>query len=645
MSIRLKLTLIILSFVFIPLLFVSLITFGDYQKSIEQIRLGQLQDLANFRADRVGSLIAGWYSGMMMSQNTYNIKRNLPVLARHFSVPLDEEAVAARKMLDIQLPHMVNALSLTDIMLVDGKGRIVYSGNPAHYEKDFGNFLQTMSPRAYDEGNKGIYISEPFLNGARGNKFEFLITAPVAGLNDELAGLIAFEADIEPIYRLLQDTVGLGRTGEIIIGNDYGKDIIYLSPLRNAVAGAPNARIKIGDKIAIPMQMAIQGKSGASRSVDYRGKEVIAAWRPIPSVDWGLVAKIDADEAFASITNLRYLVMAILAIVLGIVAAITVSVTRSISNPIKMLSRGAEIIGSGNLDYRVGTDLKDEIGQLSRAFDKMAHDLKETMASRDDLNREVAERRRIEKLVRRHAEELREVNEDLKRSNESLEQFAYVASHDLQEPLRAMGSFSQLLETRYKAKLDGDAVEFLGFIVDAAKRMQKLITDLLAYSRIGRTETTSGDVDCNSVLGKVLVNLHPQIEESGAVITNDTLPVSFCNESEWVQLFQNLINNAIKFRGSEPPRIHISAEKRGPEWLFSVRDNGIGIDGRYKERVFLIFQRLHGREKYPGTGIGLSICKKIVETHGGKIWVESELGKGSVFYFTMPDKKAEEASV
>ena len=241
-----------------------------------------------------------------------------------------------------------------------------------------------------------------------------------------------------------------------------------------------------------------------------------------------------------------------------------------------------------------------------------------------ETNRDITERKHVEQA--------------LKRSNENLEQFAYVASHDLQEPLRMMASFSELLERRYNDKLDTDANEFLGYIVDGAKRMQKLINDLLAYSRVGRMDRPIGEIDCNSILRKGINSMTPTIEENKAVITHDELPMLVGSESNFIQLFQNLIGNAIKFHGTEPPRVHVRTAKEGDDWVFSVRDNGIGIEPQYKDRIFLIFQRLHGRDKYPGTGIGLSICKKIVETQGGRIWVESEHGKGSTFYFTIPAK-------
>jgi PAS domain S-box-containing protein len=232
--------------------------------------------------------------------------------------------------------------------------------------------------------------------------------------------------------------------------------------------------------------------------------------------------------------------------------------------------------------------------------------------------------------------ERKQMDDEIKRSNESLEQFAYVAFHDLQEPLRVMSNYSQLLEKRYKEKLDKDADDFIGFIVDAARRMQKLISDLLEYSRLGRKENPVTEVDSNKLVDRVIKNLSETIKSAGATVTHGNLPVVNIPESGFTQLFQNLIGNALKFHGKEPLKITISAEKKDTEWKFGVHDNGIGIEPQYKDRIFQIFQRLHSLHEYPGTGIGLAICKKIVENHGGRIWVESEVGKGSTFYFTIP---------
>ena len=236
----------------------------------------------------------------------------------------------------------------------------------------------------------------------------------------------------------------------------------------------------------------------------------------------------------------------------------------------------------------------------------------------------------------RAQQSLEESIAELARSNADLQQFAYVASHDLQEPLRMVASYTQLLARRYKGKLDSDADKFIGYAVDGAIRMQRLINDLLTYSRVTAQDKVFERVDCNGILEEALSNLRVAVEENRAVVTHDPLPTVMADGGQLGQLFQNLIGNAIKFRGKEPPQVYVSAERRTGEWLFSVRDNGIGVDPQYAERIFVIFQRLHNREEYPGTGIGLALCKKIVERHGGRIWVVSQTGQGTTFHFTLP---------
>ena len=242
---------------------------------------------------------------------------------------------------------------------------------------------------------------------------------------------------------------------------------------------------------------------------------------------------------------------------------------------------------------------------------------------------DITEMKQVEK-------DLQTLMEELKRSNSDLEQFAYAASHDLQEPLRVVAGFVSLLEKKYKEKLDDKAHEYIEYAVDGVKRMQVLIKDLLAYSQVGTKGKTFKPTICSVALEQAIYNLHAAIEESGVEITYDTLPTVLADTSQFSRLFQNLIGNAIKFRGEDRMKIHIAAEQKGSEWVFSVRDNGIGIDPKFFGRIFVVFQRLHTREEYEGTGIGLAICKKIVERHGGHIWVESEQGKGTTFYFTMP---------
>ncbi|HEX3353093.1 MAG TPA: ATP-binding protein [Terriglobales bacterium] len=273
-----------------------------------------------------------------------------------------------------------------------------------------------------------------------------------------------------------------------------------------------------------------------------------------------------------------------------------------------------ECIKRGVTDYV----LKDSLARLSVAL---------RGALKDKRTRE--ERQRAQ-------ESLAQKVEELARSNRDLEQFAYVASHDLQEPLRMVAAYTQLLGDRYRGKLDDQADKYIGYAVDGAARMQSLIQDLLAFSRVGRQQTELKNTDCNVIVSQAIRDLQAAIAESVAVINCEPLPSVQANESQLKQVFQNLIGNAIKFRGPETPVIHVSAQRQDSVWLFTVADNGIGISPEYAENIFTIFTRLHTRTEYPGNGIGLAICKKIIERHGGKIESLPREGGGSIFRFTLP---------
>jgi signal transduction histidine kinase len=300
---------------------------------------------------------------------------------------------------------------------------------------------------------------------------------------------------------------------------------------------------------------------------------------------------------------------------------------RWVAGPLERL--GAEVgrVEAGDLSHVVHlAHAPAEVGQLAEQVDRMRMRILEEYALALEARQEAVEARR---LVEAQAE-------DLRRSNGELEQFAYVASHDLQEPLRKVASFCQLLERRYKGQLDERGEQYIEFAVDGAKRMQRLISDLLAFSRVGRLTGDFTDVPLERTLEQALRQLQAVLEETSAVVTHDQLPTVRGDASLLVQLFQNLVGNGVKFRGAAAPRVHIGARPGNGEWELSCSDNGIGIEPQYADKIFVIFQRLHGRDAYDGTGIGLAMCKKIVEHHGGRMWLDPSATEGATFRWTLP---------
>lgn len=474
-------------------------------------------------------------------------------------------------------------------------------------------------------------VTTLFFAGASFLAYEFLAAPRTIARNlASIASVVGHNSTAALVFEdqgAAQDTLnGLRATTSIAWAFIYRSDgSVFAGYRRDArEVAAPQCPLEFADF------RTMDGGVELCSPVKYHGKVVGAI---------GLRA--DLSEAYARLWNYVLLSFAALALSLLAALAISRSAQRRVSQPIMALTDVAmKVSQQQNYSVRAQTTSQDEIGTLVNGFNDMLQqierrdgELKKTQSELqqrvDELQHEVAERRRAE-------ETLAGKTIELQRSNAELEQFAYVASHDLREPLRMITGYTQLLEKRYRAQLDATAQDYIDFAVDGAKRMEALIIDLLTYSRVGTKGKAFAAADIEALFATTLKSLSIAIEESGAKVTHDPLPVMWCDGAQVGQLLLNLIGNGIKYHDTRIPKIHLSCKRDGDQWLFAVSDNGIGIEARYAERIFVIFQRLHTRDEYPGTGIGLAVCKKIVERHGGRIWLESEPGRGSTFYFTIP---------
>ncbi len=444
-----------------------------------------------------------------------------------------------------------------------------------------------------------------------------LILAGTIIENNTVVGVLIIDLSPVELVTLFQQYAGLGQSGEaILVAHNPDGDVVVVTPTRHN----PDSSLGIIIPANHTFDPAIKALSGIENTftnvTDYRGTSVLASTKYIEQVDWGIVVKIDLDEAFhsARLVLLTHIITSIAIAVLFIV--IGYLIISMITNPILELKKVAVAISDGDYSQKAKLGQIDELNMLAESFNQMT----ETLLRR---------REELERLVRERTKEY-------ERSNMELEQFAYVISHDLREPLRMIVSYMQLLETRHYDQLDDSAKEYISFAIDGSKRMNQMIMDLLAYSRVGRENIEFELLDLNEVVSIAIQNMKVLIEEKQASIEVGELPEIHGCRTHIAAVFQNLISNAIKYNESETPTIQISAKPENGKWHFIVEDNGIGIDPKYHERIFQIFRKLHSRAEYEGSGIGLSLCKKIIEYHGGNIWVESELGKGSEFHFVLP---------
>lgn len=553
-----------------------------------------------------------WYRTRLSSEVVANLEqaRSLSVIVGNFvrDIRLQEQSIGAailglkaiaREQIEPLLKaHAEQCDTISTLHLVNLQGEVAASSRPDGVGVD-------LRDRSYFQA---------ILSGKRDwTVSDVLRTRPTG----EPAFVIACGIkDTDRLWGVLVAVIDLHRTSPLLHISRPDKGVLALYDSAGVQSmREPDVPVTFESLVGIDglLAEALRGRESMGEArIDASGTRHIAARVPIPDLGWVAGASRPLVTALSPVNRAMILSCALTVLATLLSGLIALRLGRRVVNEVQTLRDYSAAAGRGEsrgpIDGLTILELQKLGGEYAATIDKLS---------------------RAEEATRRQAEELA-------RSNSDLEQFAYVASHDLQEPLRAVSGYLQLLERRYRNKLDADADEFIRFAVDGATRMRQLINDLLSYSRVRSRRSPSEWLDANEVLEGTLKNLEAMIAESAAVVTHDHLPTVYADRQQLGQVLQNLVANAIKFRGAASPRIHVSAQRGKDEWEFKVQDNGIGIAPEFHERVFDVFQRLHGRDEYDGTGIGLSICKRIVERHGGRIWVRSALGQGAVFHFTIP---------
>jgi signal transduction histidine kinase/predicted transcriptional regulator len=647
---------------------------------VGQVIYDHLLDTAQSRANHIETLL-NMYKQTAERMATGNHFRNIVDPSKDYNQSIE------------QVNRRINTIIQTNedisrVRVLDKNGIVVAS---SHIEVG----QNKSAAEIFLKGKEGVYIKDLHTSEFSGNVV-ISVAAPIL-VNGVFSGVIVLNFDAEKeLFGITMDRTGLGETGEIYLMN---KDDYMISPARFANDTFLKQKVDTGHSGAELEDVKHLGIHEQEHEVvlgkNYLDRTVIRTHAHIFDMGWVLVVEKSEEEAFAPVAMLTRAMLLILTILLVVGAILAILLSRAITKPIVKLHQGTEEIIKGNLDFTVGTKASDEIGQLSRAFDSMTTELKKFRAEREEyssgLETKVEERtKELDERVKESDEQamatlnlLEDVNETknkleesrrailnmvqdletekretesakemfeaanikLERSNKELQDFAYIASHDLREPLRKISAFGQLLQESLKGKLDEDEEENFAFMIDGATRMQQMINDLLMYSRVTTKAKPAERVDLNAVIEDLKnVELAVQLEETGGVINvPEPLPTLHADPSQIHQLLQNLIGNGLKYyRKGVAPVITVRGRVgEGNMVRIEVQDNGIGIEEQHYANIFEMFKRLHSREDYGGTGIGLAVCKKIVERHGGEIGVESNPGEGSVFWFTVPITKDE----
>ena len=604
-SLRGRLTIAFLLIASIPIVVLGLAGSYFIERTVTNSELAALQANTGSHVKRLNRLIARNSERLEQIALSSQVQTHLRFFTSTRSI------LSLSYLEQLLLEQAAASPEVETISITDTSGMIVASSD-----------VEMLGERTSVDLTDRIVVVPPHAHASSDQHDEFL-SPEIRGISEikfdgRIIGYVTIVANGNELMEIANSLNGLGSTGEILLlTRSTDGNLEYLTPLRLDSRAIFSSDVQRFDPDGLEYLPFTGVKGSDSNIKDYRGEDVFATWDLIEDADIGIITKQDRREVLAPVREARNFII-VFSIILGaLVVVAALAASRTLTNPLNNLTSVVALFSRGDHTQRVESLGHDEFGQLGMAFNEMAGQLERSNA---DLEQQVRSR-----------------TEELQRSNNDLEQFAYVASHDLQEPLRMVASYTQLLGRRYKGQLDESADEFIGYAVDGAHRMQVLINDLLGYSRVGTHGGEFVQFEMNEAVDDVRSMLSTVIDESKATIRVGSLPSIVADRGQMSSLLQNLVSNAIKYRAESAPEIEIKAIRSAGGWQFSVADNGIGIDPQFSDRIFTIFQRLHTKEEFEGTGIGLAIAKRIVQRRGGEIWIRSELGKGSTFFFTIPD--------
>jgi len=613
MKLTSKFLAVLMSVSLMPVLILAVLSYRNSRSAIEQMTKNHLTAINQIKKKEIETWIEGNAVTLEILSRNPSFKTKFSHAIKGHDLVKPDHIKFHKELCDGYLKPVMQGGAFTEIFIIRiPDGRILMSTDLFQQ----GKYCENRP--FFTEGIKGPFVQNLYFSLPL-QQATMVISTPLKGINGNPLAVIAGRVNLERLSKIMEKTSGLSQSEDTYLVNSFNH-FVTEPRFGNGYALRKSTYTR-------GVTLALNGQTGTCSYPDYRGEPVIGAYAWIPERKLALLTEIDQHEAFKPIEVLRTNISILGLSVTVVVTMISLLASKSLTRPLENLTRYAQLMGQGKLDIHIEKTTHDEIGELTQAFSHMAGQLQTIMVSKSYLENEIEERKKTETR-------LNTALNDLARSNRDLEQFAHVTSHDLKEPLRMVRSYLDLIQDHLSGALDDSLETFIHFAQEGAVRMETMINDLLSFSRISTKGKTLSEVCSQKAFDAAKQNLFIAIRESGAEITTSALPMVKADDTQLVQIFQNLVSNAIKFSIGKP-RIHVSADIEGAMCRFSVADNGIGIDEKHKDRIFNLFQRLHSRESFPGTGIGLALCRRMVERHGGAIWFESNPGKGSVFYFTM----------